>query len=68
VSAGLPYTPANMVASIKTKPGYQTGVYIPYDSRYTGVFHCANGYQWTFTLYNPLIVNGSLPMFIENYE
>ena len=39
VSAGLPYTPANMVASIKTKPGYQTGVYIPYDSRYTGVFH-----------------------------
>lgn len=42
VSAGLPYTPANMVASIKTKPGYQTGVYIPYSSVYTPVFHCAN--------------------------
>lgn len=43
VSAGIPYTPANMVASIKTKANYQTGLYIPYSSE-IHVFHCLNNH------------------------
>ncbi len=35
---------------------------------YTVRMQRPNGYQWTFTLINPLVVSGSLPMTVENYE